>query len=132
MAVGLSGLTYGMMKAWPDEVSRLAHDLMVAMWGTNHVPEWWKFRWLAPIPKDPLAPSVDKLRPIMLLEVIRKCWTGTNMKRIMNVIEKQGVLSESQHAFRRGRGIYTANLQLKNAFETAWQRRTSRTAHHGI
>ena len=46
------------------------------------------------------------------------------VKRIMNVIEEQGVLSESQHAFRRGRGTYTANLQLKNALETAWQRRS--------
>ena len=46
------------------------------------------------------------------------------VKRIMNVIEEQGALSESQHAFRRGRGTYTANLQLQNAMETAWQRRT--------
>ena len=46
------------------------------------------------------------------------------IKRIMNVIEEQGVISESQHAFRRGRGRYTANLQLKKALETAWQRRT--------
>ena len=42
------------------------------------------------------------------------------IKRIMNVIEEQGVLSESQHGFRRGRGTYTAKLQLKNAMETAW------------
>ena len=42
----------------------------------------------------------------------------------MNVIEEQEVLSESQYAFRWGRGKYTANLQLKNALETAWQRRS--------
>ena len=46
------------------------------------------------------------------------------IKRIMNVIEEQGVLFESQHAFRRGRGTYTANLQLKNALETARQWRS--------
>ena len=45
-------------------------------------------------------------------------------KLIMNVIEKQGVLLESQHASRRGRGSYTANLQLKKTLETAWQRRS--------
>ena len=72
-ASGPSGLTYGMMKAWPEEVSHLAYDILVKMWGAKHVPEWWKFRWLAPIPKNPLAPTVDELRPIMLLEVLRKC-----------------------------------------------------------
>ena len=72
-AGGPSGLTYGMMKAWPEVVSRLAYDLLVKMWGLNHVPDWWKFHWLAPIPKDPLTPTVVELRPIILLEVLRKC-----------------------------------------------------------
>ena len=118
-ASGSSGLTYAMMKAWPEEVSRLAYDLLAKMWGAKHVPDWWKFRWLAP--HSPL-----RLMSYGFLEVLRKCWTGMIVKRIMNVIEDQGVLSESQHAFRRGRGTYTANLQLNNAMETAWQRRDGR------
>ena len=61
-ASGSSGLTYAMMKAWPEEVSRLAYDLLAKMWEAKHVPDWWKFRWLAPIPKNPLAPTVDELR----------------------------------------------------------------------
>ena len=67
---------------------------------------------------------VDELRPIMLIEILRKCWTSIKIKRIMSVLDEQGVLSDSQHVFRRGRGTYTANLHLKNAIETAWQRRT--------
>ena len=39
-ASGPSGLTYGMMKAWPEEVSCLAYDLLVKMWGAKHVPDW--------------------------------------------------------------------------------------------
>ena len=79
-AVEPSGLTYGMMKAWPEEVSRLAYDLRARMWGAKYVPDWWKFRWPAPILKDPLAPMVDELRPITLLEVQRKCWAGLIIK----------------------------------------------------
>ena len=37
-AGGPSGLTYGMMKAWPEEVSRLAYDLLVKMWGGDACP----------------------------------------------------------------------------------------------
>ena len=40
---------------------------------------------------------------------------------IMDQIEKHNVLSEAQHGFRRKRGTHTANLQIKNALETAWQ-----------
>ena len=39
-AGGPSGLTHGMIKAWPVEVSRLSYDLLVKMWGAKHVPDW--------------------------------------------------------------------------------------------
>ena len=39
-AGGPSGLTYGMIKALPEEVSHLAYDLLVKMWGAKHVPDW--------------------------------------------------------------------------------------------
>ena len=36
-AGGPSGLTYGVMKARLEEVSRLAYDHLVKMWGAKHV-----------------------------------------------------------------------------------------------
>ena len=42
---------------------------------------------------------------------------------IMEADERRRVLSDAQHGFRRTRGAYTANLQLKNAMKVAWQKR---------
>ena len=42
----------------------------------------------------------------------------------METVERNGVLSESQQGFRGHRGTHTANPQLKNALEAAWQRKT--------
>jgi hypothetical protein len=52
---------------------------------------------------------------------MRKCWTGLIVGAIMEAVERNDVLAEGQHGFRKNRGTHTANLQLKNALETAWQ-----------
>ena len=121
-ASGSSGLTYAMMKAWPRSLGwRMTSSSRCGGRNTSRTggnsDGWHPSRRI----HSPL-----RLMSYGFLEVLRKCWTGMIVKRIMNVIEDQGVLSESQHAFRRGRGTYTANLQLNNAMETAWQRRDGR------
>jgi hypothetical protein len=120
-AGGMQGLTFAMMKAWPEEVMKQVYDLLCSLWVERMVPMWWQYRWLIPIPKRPETPSLQELRPIVLLEVMRKCWTGLIVAAIMEAIERHEELAEGQHGFRKNRGTHTANLQLKNAMETAWQ-----------
>jgi hypothetical protein len=62
-----SELTYNMVQAWPEVLSRAVYDLLVQMWTNKHIPEWWRWRWLIPIPKKPATPTIDELRPIMLI-----------------------------------------------------------------
>jgi len=117
-AGGVTGLSYTMAKHWPELVKRRAYEALVQVWTDRSVPEFWRWRWLIPIPKTP-EPSLQDLRPIMLLEVLRKTWTGIVIRRIMDVIEAQGVLSSCQHAFRKSRGTDSASLALRNAIEQA-------------
>jgi hypothetical protein len=48
---GMSGLTYGLMKVWPDGVINKVYNLMVQQWTSKSLPEFMKWRWLCPIPK---------------------------------------------------------------------------------
>ena len=64
---------------------------------------------------------VTELWPIMLLEILRKCWTGVIMKTVVDSIESHGMLLDTQHAFRKSCGTYTAKLQIKTAFDQSWQ-----------
>ena len=42
-----------------------------------------------PIPKQSDQPSLQAMRPIVLLEVTRKCWTGMIINKIVRVIERE-------------------------------------------
>ena len=110
-----------MMKAWPQEGSKYVYDLMCALWKDKMVPGCWRNRWFIPLPKKPENPTLEELRPIVPLEVTRKCCTGLNIASIMEQVEKHNVLSEAEHEFRRKRGTHTANLQIQNPLETEWQ-----------
>ena len=88
-AGGMSGLTYSMMKAWPEELTRMVYDHLSSLWIAKVVPDWWKCRWVAPIPKNPKEPTLAELRPIVLLEVMRKCWTALIVGRIMRSVESR-------------------------------------------
>ena len=64
------------------------------------------------------------MRPIVLLEVTRKCWTGMIINKIMKVIEENNVLCSAQQVSRCHRCTATANLIFKNALESAWENKT--------
>ena len=112
------------MKHWTGDVHRLMYDLLVNMWEAKITADWWQFRWLVPIPKQPDQPSLQAMRPIVLLEVTRKCWTGMIINKIMKVIEENNVLCSVQHGSRRHRSTATANLIFKNELDSAWENKT--------
>ena len=77
-----------------------------------------------PIPKIP-NPSLKDLRPIMLVDVIRKIWVGLLMDRIRKMWDKWGLINESQHGFMTGKGTDTAIPHIISLFETARQNNAS-------
>ena len=108
-----------MMKAWPDDLLHQTYESLLLMWKAKHIPDWWKWRWLVPLPKKPTHPILEELRPIMLLEVLRKLWAGLIMEDVHGTILKHKVLHPSQHGFQPKRGTDTANIQLINMLEEA-------------
>ena len=83
-------------------------------------PQWLQLGWLCPQPKDSSAEVIlDGLRPLILLEVIRKLWVGIIITRITRARERHGILTDTQHGFRPGRNTDTALLQFINAREHA-------------
>ena len=116
---GPTGLTYRMMHHWPDATQDVAYTLLVNIWKAGQAPPWWRFKWVVPIPKKVANPTPADLRPIVLLETLRKTWTGLITGTIMNILQKNRSLCPSQHAFLRRKGTDTATLQLVNILETA-------------
>ena len=119
-AGGLTETTYSMMKAWSPEFKRLVYDNLIPSWGTKQLPEWWKWRKLRLKLKDDKPITPQNLRPIVLVEVLRKIWIGLIILKINQVWQKHDILNSAQHGFRPKRGTDTALLQLQSHFEQSY------------
>ena len=117
---GAIGLTYHMVKGWPAPTRVFAHHCLVELWALPDTPLWLQWGWLCPKPKDTAAEvTLDGLRPLILLEILRKLWVGIVIQRITRAWERHRVLTDAQNGFRPGRGTDTALLQFLNAREHA-------------
>jgi len=61
----------------------------------------------------------------MLIDVLRKLWTSLVVARLVSTLVRHQVLPPSHHAFLPRKGTDTANLQIINAIETAFNDRKS-------
>ena len=66
-AGGLTGLIFALMKHWPEDIHKLIYELLASVWDAELAADWWQFRWLVPIPKQPGQPSLQAMRHIVLL-----------------------------------------------------------------
>ena len=107
-----------MVQLWPEAVVERAYDCLLKAWIKKEGLEGWGSRLLAPIPKK-TNPELKDLRPLMLVEVMRKIWVGLITGRVTSFLLKHKLINPSQHAYLRGKGTQTAIPQLINAFETA-------------
>ena len=125
-AGGLTGATYTQMSFWPESVHRAVYQSLSTMWPSRHTPGWWKNRWLVPLAKPGLPQTPKNLRPICLVEVMRKLWMSITINRFKTVWEKHGILDDSQHGFRGERGTDSALLSIINELERARSEHSTR------
>ena len=118
-APGPSGLTANMIKAWPTDTIELVYDMLNTMWKDKSIPAWWGDKLLCGIPKKPGETALTNVRPIGLLEILRKLWTSMVVTRIQAIWEKHDILHPSQCGYRWRRGTSTAITQVVNAMEAA-------------
>ena len=122
---GMSGYTYRMQKAMPEEVIREIYDQLSNMWQDKHIPDWWKWRWFCPIPKVAVNIGLNNLRPISLVEIMRKTWVSLIVNRISGLWNKYELIHQSQHAYAKRCGTETAILSFINMMEEAKESCTS-------
>ena len=88
---------------------------LATTWQAGHVPDWWQWRILTLIPKVPGSDAPRDLRPISLLEPMRKVC-------VMHIAstENPGLLrAHTQHGGRPFRSTESATAQLQNLIDQA-------------
>ena len=126
-APGMSGCSYNMIKSWPEPVLRAAYDSVAIFWQNRAIPDYWRWRWLVPIPKKTTdTPLMADLRPLMLTEASRKVWTSLIVEKIQDACRTYHILRTSQHGYQRNRGTDSASLMFINLIESSqWEKNTS-------
>jgi hypothetical protein len=117
-AGGYNGLNYNLLRNLPSELKKRISEILVEAWTTRTPLEGWGDRWLVPIPKIK-DPTLKDLRPIMLVDVLRKVWVGLLLNRVRIAWDKWGLMNETQHGFMTGKGTHTAIPHLIRLMETA-------------
>ena len=116
-AGGLTGLTYDMVKLWPEAMVTKAYNALANLFRDRAVPKFWQLAWLVPIPKCE-QPSLLDLRPLSLLEAIRKIWMSITVRRLQDGFKRLRVLDDAQEGSLRGRGTDTAIARFLNMLES--------------
>ena len=80
-AGGLSGNTYAIIAMWPEKLANLVYDLIVKIRSNGCHPSGWQHKWLAILPKVRGEVSLCDVRPLTLLECVRKVWTSVRVKK---------------------------------------------------
>ena len=87
-APGMTGFSYRHLKTLPEDLHKATYQMLCTLWPTQHIPEFWKQRWLVPLPKTAELTNIEDLRPICLLEIFRKLWTSILTHRIRTAFGK--------------------------------------------
>jgi hypothetical protein len=102
---GHNGLRHAHMKA----MTMAGHWMSELLWRLSAVavrhrlnPPQWGVELLWQIEKTPGVTDIKKQRPIKLLDVIRKCVQGVLQHRVNRGVERMGLMTDMQAAFREG------------------------------
>jgi len=67
-APGPSGLSYTIMKEWPDSALIKTHEAVAQIWEEKIILSCWNQKWLCPKPKvDPEEATLHDLQPLNLV-----------------------------------------------------------------
>ena len=80
---------------------------------TGSNPVQWNQCYIKLIPKEPNASTLDRMRPISLLEIPRKLVCDIKQRKIVNFWREAGIISPDQFAFTAGRSTAEAAMIKK-------------------
>ena len=116
-APGPSGLSYFMLQKLTAETTEAIYSRMLELWNTGEFPLWMHKKLLYPLPKISGSNEISNIRPIVLIEVLRKLWFKVIIFKVNGALERSKILQENQYGFRAGRSCSDALVQLINAME---------------
>jgi exonuclease III/ribonuclease HI len=113
---GEDRIVYDFLCRMPNRSLQALLRLYNAVWETGIMPAAWRHAIVIPILKAGKDPSAgSSYRPISLTSVLCKLMEKMAVARLQWFLEKQGLLSQVQSGFRRGRSTMDHIVRLQDA-----------------
>ena len=140
-APGCDGVVSEVLKNGGAAMNKALLELCTLMFQRSDVPMDWLRGVVVPIHKDGDAQLPANYRPITLLSIVGKVYTGVLQCRLMEWSEANGILVEEQGGFRPGRGCpeqlyaltelihlrrlrkqrtFACFIDIRKAYDTVW------------
>lgn len=140
-APGCDGVVSEVLKNGGRAMNEALRELCAVMFGQSEVPADWLRGVIVPIHKDSDVQLPANYRPITLLSIVGKVYTGVLQRRLMDWSEANGIVVEEQGGFRPGRGCpeqlyaltelihlrrlrkrrtFACFIDIRKAYDTVW------------
>ena len=141
-AEGSDGIAAEVLKEGGEKMAECLHQLCRIMFTRGEVPMEWLRGVLVPLHKDGDTRAPLNYRPITLLSIAGKVYTGVLQARLIQWTEAHGIIVPEQGGFRPQRGCpeqvfalteliktrrlqgqrtYTCFIDIRKAYDTVWQ-----------
>lgn len=123
-AAGMDGIKFNLLKNLPDVAKRRLLNLFNKFLESNIVPHEWRQVKVIAIQK-PGKPASDhnSYRPIAMLSCLRKLLEKMILFRLDRWVEDNGLLSDTQFGFRRGKGTNDCLALLSSEIQYAYAKK---------
>jgi len=140
-AVGCDGIAAEILKDGGDAMFQCLHQLIRVVWHGGDVPMAWLRGVIVPLHKDGDRRLPLNYRPITLLSIAGKVYTGVLLARLTSWTECHGIIVQEQGGFRPKRGCaeqvfalteliklrrmadldtFACFIDIKKAYDTVW------------
>ena len=112
------------LKRTADVLTTLLSVVFRQLVRLGSLPACWRQANVTPIPNDKPSSSVANYRPISITPVLSKVFELLVSVRLGRIMERSGVLSTTQFAYRKGLSTYDALLCVSHTLQSAlekWQ-----------
>jgi hypothetical protein len=120
-AEGPDGIPAELLKTTPDSFKHLLFQLFGTCLRSACCPHTWKLSKTILLHKDGDPTVFSNFRQIGLLSTIYKAYTGVMERLVLRLVDKSGVLSETQEGFRPRRNCERQILTLHSVIADAQQ-----------
>ena len=118
-APGRSGIRIDHIAALPQNMKQLVATAISIPYLTGMGYDMWNEEIVNWIPKEAGNMDINKRRPIMYYEVLRKLHVAVKLKEVLNVWRTNGVLDDDNYAFLTGRTTVQPLMIKKMILEDA-------------